>query len=89
MSERHPELGFGAANGAATVEIDPTYQSASVGPERPPFRVPFFVPRTQAYYWSREWQRGEAEADAELGRGEARAFDDPGEALRWLDDPEN
>lgn len=88
MSERYL-VELDAAKGSDKVEIDPAYQSASVGPEKPSPRVPFFIPRAQAYYWSREWQRGEAEADTELRRGEARVFDDPQEALRWLDDPED
>ncbi len=54
-----------------------------------PRRVPFFILRDQAYYWTQEWQEGEAEADAELRRDEARTFDDPEEALRWLDSPED
>jgi hypothetical protein len=37
----------------------------------------------------REWQEGEAEADEELRRGEARSFDSPEDALRWLDEPED
>ena len=52
-------------------------------------RVPHFISRDQAYYWTREWQEAEDEADEELRRGEARVFDDPKEALRWLDDPDD
>lgn len=47
-------------------------------------RMPLFIPRSQAYYWTREWQEGEAEALAELERGEGVVFEDPKEAVRWL-----
>ncbi len=52
-------------------------------------RVPLFVSRDQAYYWTREWQEGEAEADEEIRRGELRRFSDIDEAMRWLDSPED
>ncbi len=47
--------------------------------------VPFFVPKSQAYYWTPEWRRGEAEADAEVREGKAERFRGFGEAVRWLD----
>ncbi len=43
----------------------------------------------QAYYWTREWQTAEAEADEEIRRGGLRRFSDVDEAMRWLDSPEN
>ncbi len=57
--------------------------------ERAPRYVPLFVPREQGYYWTREWQDGEEEADEELRRGEARSFDSVENALRWLDELED
>lgn len=54
-----------------------------------PRYVPLFAPRGQMYYWTRDWQNGEDEADEELRRGEARVFDNAEDALRWLDDPED
>jgi hypothetical protein len=42
------------------------------------------VPRSQLYYWTRRWQEDEAEAVAELERGEGVGFDDPRDAIRWL-----
>jgi hypothetical protein len=56
---------------------------------RLPRRVPLFIPRGQIYYWTREWQYGEAEADAELRRGEGVTFLNPQDAFRWLDSPED
>jgi len=47
------------------------------------------MPRDQRYYWTPEWQQGEDEADAELRRGEGVTFDNPEDAFRWLDSPED
>lgn len=76
------------AQGARSVKPESLRESANAAPRRLPRGIPFSVPRDQLYYWSREWQEGEAEADEELRRGEVRTFDDPREALRWLDEPE-
>lgn len=46
--------------------------------------VPLFIPSSQAYYWSSEWQEGENEAVVALRAGESRHFDDPREAIKWL-----
>jgi hypothetical protein len=43
-----------------------------------------FIPADQAYYWSSEWQRDEAESLANLQAGHARTFDDPLDAIRHL-----
>lgn len=75
-------------SGRGNLELDTSSDSASVPEEARDRRVPLFIPREQVYFWTAEWQKGEAEADAELRRGEARSFDDPEEALRWLDEPE-
>ncbi len=78
-----------AKGGEEEVKVTPSSESWSFVPKHLPRRVPLFISRDQTYYWSREWQEGEAEADEELRRGEARVFDDPKEALRWLDDPDD
>jgi hypothetical protein len=70
------------------VRFDPRSRSWSFVAHGLPRRVPLFIPRDQLYYWTREWQRGEAEADGELLRGEGVSFDNPQDALRWLDSPE-
>ncbi len=85
-------VNFGAtrAEGSADeVRITSDSGPSIFAPERLPRRVPLFIPRNQAYYWTREWQEGEVEADEELRRGEARAFDNVEDALRWLDSPED
>lgn len=46
--------------------------------------VPAMIPRSQAYYWSRAWQAGEAEALEDLAAGRSRVFDDPRDLARYL-----
>ena len=38
----------------------------------------------QAWFWTREWQKKEREADRDLARGRYRDFRSPEEALGWL-----
>ena len=45
---------------------------------------PVFIPASQLYYWTREWQDGEAEALAELDRGEGQVFESGADAAKWL-----
>jgi hypothetical protein len=47
-------------------------------------RIPFFVERSQLYYWTREWREGEAEALRDLGEGRFRTFSDGTSAAQWL-----
>jgi hypothetical protein len=77
-----------AVSGKGAIEVEPRTESMSV-PSVGSYRsVPFFMPRAQVYYWSSAWQEGERESSAELRRGEAPTFDNPEDALRWLDEPE-
>ena len=77
----------GEGDARTSVRADaPSHSSASEQRFR---RVPLFMPRDQKYFWSREWQHGEYEADAELRRGEGVTFDTPQDAFRWLDSPED
>jgi hypothetical protein len=46
--------------------------------------VPLFIPADQAYFWSAQWQRDEAESLANLKAGNARTFHDPMDAIRHL-----
>jgi len=75
--------------GEARTDVRADSPSHSSTPEPWPRRVPLFMLRSQRYYWSREWQQSEAEADAELRRGEGVTFDNPRDAFRWLDSPED
>ena len=47
-------------------------------------KVPMFIPANQAYFWSSQWQQGEAETRANLKAGNAQTFDDPLDAIRHL-----
>lgn len=77
-------LNLGAVEGKPAVKVDATAGNTSVVSARPRRRVPLFSRSDQLYYWTREWQEGEAEALAELERGEGVVFEDPKEAVRWL-----
>jgi hypothetical protein len=46
--------------------------------------APMFISADQAYFWSNEWQRGEAETRANLKAGNAKTFDNPLDAIRHL-----
>ena len=65
----------------ARVELQVFEDFASAGPSR---EVPLFVPRSQAYYWSEEWQEGEAKSLRDLAEGKVRRFGSGAEAARWL-----
>lgn len=75
--------------GEARTDVRADSPSRSSAPETAPRRVPLFVTRNEAYYWTREWQHDEAEALRELERGEGRVFHDPKDAVRWLRSPED
>ena len=49
---------------------------------------PRVIPISQAYYWTREWQEGEAEALRDLETGNSRVFADPRDAIRYLLGPD-
>ncbi len=89
MREEVLEFNPDATSGKSNIELDVRSESASVPDGERPYRVPLFVPRHQAYYWTREWQEDEAEALEELERGEGITFHDPAEAARWLMSPED
>ena len=48
-----------------------------------------FIPRSEAYYWTPEWQQCEREAEREIREGKTRIFSNPEEAGRWLMDGED
>lgn len=51
-------------------------------------RIPLTIPPSQAYYWSHEWQREEAESLADYEAGAYVENDDPASIIRWLDEPD-
>jgi hypothetical protein len=56
----------------------------SASPEDAGLRVPLFIPKNQAYYWTSEWQAGEAEAMADLTSGRVHRFTSGAAAAAWL-----
>ena len=65
-------------------EVSVSLESTSVPELRSPYRVPFFIPREQAYYWTREWQEGIRRSMADLEAGNYTDFgpDNPGAITR-------
>ena len=43
------------------------------------------VDKSQAYFWSEKWQKGEAEAEADIKAGRVKAFDSVEQLLEDLD----
>lgn len=71
----------------ARVGVTQDAQSWGFVANRPTRRVPLFIPRDQAYYWSKEWQDSVHSTYAELEAGEYVDFDDPNDpdaVVRWL-----
>ena len=45
---------------------------------------PKHTPKDQAWFWTKEWQKGEREVDEALARGEYKSFDSIDELLADL-----
>jgi len=43
------------------------------------------IPKDQAWFWTKEWQEGEREADEDIEAGRVKKFDDVEDAVKWLD----
>ena len=48
----------------------------------------FFVPNSQAYYWTPEWQAFEKQADADIAAGRIEQFTSMNDAIVALRSPE-
>ena len=46
------------------------------------------IDRSQAYFWSKQWQGGEREAQDDIENGRVHRFDDIDDALDFLDSDE-
>ncbi|MBU4446722.1 AbrB/MazE/SpoVT family DNA-binding domain-containing protein [bacterium] len=42
--------------------------------------------KSQAYFWTKEWQQHEKEAEDDKQNYKIKSFDDVDEALKWLDE---
>jgi antitoxin MazE len=60
------------------VEIEVVDDRAVVTPKK-------LVDKSQAYFWTEEWQKGEAEAEADIKAGRMKTFDSVEELLEDLD----
>jgi hypothetical protein len=72
--------------------VDPQVSAAvSVPPEERVRGIPFAVPRSQFYYWTRLWQEGVRLSHEALERGDFAEFtsNDSKDVVRWLFDAED
>lgn len=69
---------------AVTSRFERTVAASMKQALKPRRRVPLFIPASQVYYWSSQWQRDEAESLANLRAGRSKTFDKPTDALRYL-----
>ena len=60
------------------VEIQVVDDRAVVTPKK-------LVDKSQAYFWAKEWQKGEAEAEADIRTGRIKTFDSVEDLLEDLD----
>lgn len=42
------------------------------------------IPKSQTYFWTKQWQKMEKKAQKDIDTGEVKEFDDPDEAINWL-----
>ena len=47
-------------------------------------RVKKLVDKDQAWFWSRRWQEGEREAEADISAGRVHSFSDANQAIAFL-----
>jgi len=44
------------------------------------------VDASQAYFWTKEWQKGERKADEDIRAGRVKRFDSAADAVKYLED---
>ncbi len=66
------------------IDVRTAFDSLSTVSIDLPRRVPFFIPRAQAYYWTYRWQEGVRRSMADLEAGNYTDFgpDEPGAIMR-------
>jgi len=69
---------------AAGIDIG-DYVEVSVTDEGLVLKVKHLIDKSQAYFWSAEWQQAEREAQADLNEGRSRRFDSVEELIADLD----
>jgi AbrB family looped-hinge helix DNA binding protein len=42
------------------------------------------IDKSQAYFWTDEWQKGEKDAEGAKKKGDFRDYSDAAEAVKWL-----
>jgi len=60
------------------IEIEVTDDGATLVPKK-------LVDKGQAYFWSKEWQEGEREAESDIKSGRVRVYDSAKELIKELD----
>ncbi|MCI0558959.1 MAG: hypothetical protein MN733_10720 [Nitrososphaera sp.] len=53
-------------------------------PTIPELKRPKRIPKDEEWFWSKEWQKGEREANKDLAAGRFVEFDDIDGAIQWL-----
>ncbi len=61
------------------VEIEVTGDKAVIVPKK-------LVDKSQAYFWTKEWQTAEREADEDIKAGRVKSFDSVEELIKDLDE---
>jgi AbrB family looped-hinge helix DNA binding protein len=61
------------------VEIEVEDEKAVLMPKR-------LVDKSQAYFWTKRWQKGERAADEDIKAGHVKTFDSVGELIKDLDE---
>ena len=69
---------------AAGIDIG-DYVEVSVTDEGLVLKVKHLIDKSQAYFWSAEWQQAEREAQADLNEGRSQRFDSVEELIADLD----
>lgn len=94
MIELAPEpltLDFKSVRDEGHSEVSVNLESTSVPEAASVYRIPFFIPREQVYYWTREWQEGVQRSMTDLEAGNYTDFspDNPGSITRrFLGEPD-